>query len=111
MQLLNWFKDMGMAGVFDVVIMTLLIYMILVWFKRTRAAFVLTGIFIVSSVYLRARLLNLTLAAAIFERFFAVILIAVVVIFQEEIRQFFEKIAVWSLNRRLAMTRKQQSIV
>lgn len=95
------FKEIGFSGFLDIIFMTLLIYTLLVWSKRTRAAFVLTGILIVAGVYLLARQFGLNLTAAIFEQFFAVILIALVVIFQEELRYFFERIAVWSLNRRL----------
>lgn len=94
-------KEIGLSGFLDIFFMTLLIYALLVWSKRTRANFVLTGILIVAGVYLLARQFNLNLTAAIFEKFFAVILIALVVIFQEELRYFFERIAVWSLNRRL----------
>lgn len=99
--LLAPFQEIGFSGFLDILFMTLLIYTLLVWSKRTRAAFVLTGILIVAGIYLLARQFNLNLTAAIFEKFFAVILIALVVIFQEELRYFFERIAVWSLNRRL----------
>ena len=81
--------------------MTLLIYTLIVWSKRTRAASVLTGILIVAGIYLLARQFNLSLTAAIFEQFFAVILIALVVIFQGELRYFFERIATWSFNRKI----------
>ena len=81
--------------------MTLLIYTLIVWSKRTRAASVLTGILIVAGIYLLARQFNLNLTAAIFEQFFAIILIALVIIFQEELRYFFERIATWSFNRKL----------
>jgi uncharacterized protein (TIGR00159 family) len=93
------FKELGFSGFLDITVMSFLIYMTLVWFKRTRAAFVLTGILIASGVYLAARELNLQLTAAVFHAFFAVILIAVVVIFQEELRHLFEQVAIWSLER------------
>ena len=99
--ILSSFQEIGFSGFLDILFMTLLIYTLLVWSKRTRAAFVLTGILIVAGVYLLARQFNLNLTAAIFEKFFAVILVALVVIFQEELRYFFERIAVWSFNRRL----------
>lgn len=95
------FQEIGFSGFLDILFMTLLIYTLLVWSKRTRAAFVLTGILIVAGIYLLARQFNLNLTAAIFEQFFAVILVALVVIFQGELRYFFERIAVWSFNRRL----------
>ncbi|OVE75542.1 hypothetical protein BVX98_07445 [bacterium F11] len=96
----DWIKDVGFLGFLDIFFIAILIYAILIWFKRTRAAFVLTGIVIISAIYLLARQLNLSLTAGALEKFFAIILIALVVIFQEELRHFFERVAVWSLDRR-----------
>ena len=47
-----------------------------------------------------ARYLDLQMTAWVFQGFFAIFLIMIVVIFQEELRQFFERIAVWSLARK-----------
>ena len=95
-----WFMEIELIGLIDIIIMTFLIYTILVWFKRTRAAFILKGIFIVGFVYLLIRQFNLIMATEVFEQFFAIILIALVVIFQEELRHFFEQVALFSLNQR-----------
>jgi diadenylate cyclase len=99
MHYLDWLTTIGFTGSLDILIMSLLIYSVLVWFKKTKAAFVLTGILIIAGVYLVARELNLYLTAQVFQAFFAVILVAMIVIFQEELRQFFEQVAVWSLSR------------
>jgi diadenylate cyclase len=40
------------------------------------------------------------MVAWVFQGFFAIFLIMIVVIFQEELRQFFERIAVWSFTRK-----------
>lgn len=101
MKIISSLQGLGVTGFLDITFMTLLIYSVLVWFKKTKAAFVLTGILIIAGVYIIARELNLVLTAAVFQGFFAVILVAVIVIFQEELRHFFEQVAVWSLNRRL----------
>jgi len=85
---------------------TIVIYIILAWFKRTQAGFVLTGIIIVAGFYLVARQFNLVLTASLFEKFFAVILITLIVIFQEDLKHFFEQIAIWSLNRRFPKKQK-----
>jgi len=95
-------KDIGINGFLDMAFMAILVYTALVWFKRTRAGFVVTGIIIVAGVYLLARQFNLVMTASLFENFFAVILITLIVIFQEDLRRFFEQIAVWSLNRRFS---------
>ncbi|HEX9780875.1 MAG TPA: diadenylate cyclase [bacterium] len=91
-------REIGLSGVIDIAFMALLIYVVLVWFKRTRAAFVLTGIVITGAIYLLARQFNLILTASLLQGFFAVILVAIIVIFQEELRHFFEQIAVFSLQ-------------
>ncbi|MFA4915655.1 MAG: diadenylate cyclase [Syntrophales bacterium] len=98
MHILNWIKEIGISGSLDILLMALLIYSILVWLKQTRAAFVLTGIIIVSFAYLLMRQLGMVMISKVFEQFFAVILIALVIIFQEEIKQFFEKVAILSLQ-------------
>jgi uncharacterized protein (TIGR00159 family) len=51
-------------------------------------------------IYLIARRLDLEMAAWIFQAFFAVFLVIIVVIFQEELRQMFERIAIWSVAGR-----------
>lgn len=100
MELLTLLKEVGIVDFIDILFMSLVIYGVLIWFKKTKAAFVLTGILIMAGVYLLAREFNLSLTSYVLQGFFAVILIVVVVIFQEEVRHFFEKIAVWSLNRK-----------
>lgn len=96
--ILSFLQEIGLSGFLDVLFMTLLIYTLLVWSRRTRAASVLTGIVIVGVIYLLARQFNLSLTASILEQFFAVILIALVVIFQHELRYFFERLATWSFS-------------
>ncbi len=92
-------KSIGMSGLLDIALMSILIYTLIVWFKRSKAVFVLIGLFIVGLIYNAAREFNLQLLAAVFQGFFTVILIAIIVIFQEEIKHLFERVALWSLNR------------
>ncbi len=87
--------------ILDVVFMALLIYLTLVWFKKTKAAFVVIGIFFIGGFYLLARVFNMNLITTVFQGFFTIILIASVIIFQEEIRYFFERVAVWGLKLKI----------
>jgi diadenylate cyclase len=100
--MIQFLKDVGISGLLDIAFMSAIAYALIVWFKRSKAFFVLMGIFIIGVVYLLAREFNLQLMAAVLQGFFAVILIAVIVIFQEEIKRIFERLAVWSLNPRLS---------
>ncbi len=104
--MVNAIREIGLTGFFDIAFLSLLIYVVIVAFKRTRAAFVLTGIFIIACIYLVTRQFNLVLTAGVFEQFFTITLIILVVIFQEELRHFFEEVAVWSLNRRLVSKKR-----
>lgn len=106
MKFFSFLNEVGFFDLVDIVVMSALIYWVLAWFKKTRAAFVLTGILIVAGFYLIARQFNLFLTASVFQGFFAVILVAVVVIFQEELRHLFEKVAVFGLRPRFG---KQKS--
>jgi diadenylate cyclase len=91
------FRNIGFADIVDILVVAILLYTAIVWIKNTRAAFIVRGIFIIAAVYILARYLDLQLTAWIFQGFFAIFLIIIVVIFQEELRQIFERIAVWSL--------------
>jgi uncharacterized protein (TIGR00159 family) len=84
------------SDIIDILVVGVLLYTAMAWVRTTRAAFVLRGMFVLAVIYLIARQFDLQLTAWIFQGFFAIFLIVVVVIFQEELRQIFERVAVWS---------------
>lgn len=92
-------KPFGVADIFDIVFVTVLIYALLVWFKKTKTAFVAMGLLIMTLVYTLARIMGMQMTVWIFQGFFATLIVAIIVIFQEELRHVFERIAVWSLQR------------
>jgi uncharacterized protein (TIGR00159 family) len=94
--MLNPLFNIRIADVLDILFVAIMFYTASVWVKQTRAAFIVRGLFILVAVYIIARQVGLELTAWIFQGFFAIFLIIVVVIFQEELRQIFERIAVWS---------------
>ncbi len=83
----------------DLILVSLLIYVLLVWFKRSRSGMVLFGLGIAATVYLLARQFQLILTTTILQWFFTAIIIIVVVIFQEEIKSFFERMAIFSIGK------------
>jgi diadenylate cyclase len=117
MKILDILGEVGISGFLDIIFMSILIYSTLVWFKRTRAIFVVIGMFIVGVVYLMARQLDMSLTTSVFQGFFAIIIIAVVIIFQEEIKHFLEQLASHSVVGRfrgrklLHMPRKEIDIL
>ena len=98
-QLLVPFVQMRLIDVVDIVLVTAIVYTGLVWLRRTQAWLVAAGMLILGAFYVVARTLELQLTAWIFQGFFAVFLVMIVVIFQEELRQLFEQVAMWGLRR------------
>ena len=96
----SFFMQVGLTDIIDIAFVTSLLYTAIVWFKRTRATLVFVGIFILGAIYIFARQLDLQLTTYILQGFFAIFLIIIVVIFQEELRQVFERIALWGLGRK-----------
>lgn len=95
---LSLLKVVGPADVLDIALVAVLVYALLVWFKRARAAVVAKGILVVAAVYLFARTTGMVMTTGLFHAFFAILLVALLVIFQEELRSLFERIAVWSFT-------------
>ena len=93
------FATITVGEIVDVLLVAILVYTAIVWLRRTRAAFVVRGILILGAAYMLVRYLDLQMTAWIFQAFFAVFVVMIVVIFQEELRQMFERIAVWSFTR------------
>lgn len=99
--LLEIIKRIQLTGFIDILFISVFIYVILILFKQSKARLIITGIIILSVIYVIARQINLDLTASLLEAFFAVIILAIIIIFQEEIRRFFEKLGLWGLSPRL----------
>jgi diadenylate cyclase len=85
---------------FDVVIIAVFIYAALLLFKRTRSITILIGIGIIVVLYGVSIIFNLTLTAVFLQSFFGAFLLVLVIIFQEELRRFFEILAVWGTRQK-----------
>ncbi|MFA5090020.1 MAG: diadenylate cyclase [Candidatus Omnitrophota bacterium] len=84
----------------DIGIISIFVYLILVWLKKARVRFILVGMIILGFIYILARIFGLYLTTMVFQAFFAIFLIMIVVIFQDDFRHFFEQIAIWGITRR-----------
>ncbi len=86
----------------DIVMIAVMLYGLLVWFKKTASRFVLAGIGLLGIIYMLSRFFQLFMTAVILQAVFAVLIFALIVIFQEELRRFFERLAVWGRLRKKA---------
>jgi len=84
----------------DIAIIAIFSYIALVWFKKTASRFVLIGIFILAAIYAVARIFHLYITEYVLQGFFAILVIALIIIFQEDLRRFFERLATWRFSRK-----------
>ena len=91
------FKDLV-----DVAVVGLLLWGAIAWARRVHAILALVGLSFLGLFYLAALQLELQLTAWFFQGFFAVLIIFLVVVFQDDLRRLFERIAVLGLRRRPA---------
>ncbi len=90
----------GIGDLIDVALVAALLYALLLALRGARGHLALLGIAMLGVVYLLAQAFELALTAALFRAFFAVSVLVLVVVFQREIRQFFERVAVVGLGGR-----------
>jgi diadenylate cyclase len=96
-------QPFGWNNVLDVVIVAIFIYYVLVLIRGTRAVQLLIGVLVLVLVYFIATSLHLTLTTLLLQALFAVALIALVVVFQPELRRALGQIGqLGALNRLLA---------
>ena len=86
-------KNIRIQDILDMVIIAVMIFTLLMWFKTRASRFVLIGILVLGGVYLAARVFQLYLTVIVLQSFFGILLFVLVVIFQEDLRRFFERLA------------------
>lgn len=97
-QSLEFIRGISLMDVVDMGIITTFLYLVLIWFEKARARFMLVGIIILGAIYAVARFLGLYLTTMVLQAFFTIFLIIMVIIFQDELRHFFERIAIWGME-------------
>lgn len=85
------FNGAVLIDVLDVAILTTLIYQALVILQRTRATQLTLGIVYFIAIFAVAYILHMTATLWVFERFAIIVPFALLIIFQPELRSFFER--------------------
>jgi len=98
--LLQLVNTIRISDLLDITIIAIFAYIALVWFKKTASRFVLIGIFILTVIYVVARVFHLYITEYALQGFFAILAIALIIIFQEDLRRFFERLATWRFIRK-----------
>ncbi len=94
------FQNVRIQDIFDIAIISIMISAVLIWFKERASRFVFVGISLLGLIYIIARYFQLYLTTGVLQGFFAIFIFVLVVIFQEDLRRFFERLAVLGRIRR-----------
>jgi len=102
LNLLTRGQTFGWNNVLDVLIVAVFVYYVLALIRGTRAVQLLIGVMVLVLIYVVATSLHLTLTTLLLQALFAVALIALVVVFQPELRRALGQIGqLGPLNRLL----------
>jgi diadenylate cyclase len=93
-------QGLRIQDIFDIALVSVMIFVVLIWFKKRASRFVFFGISMLGLIYFIARYFQLYLTTVLLQGFFAISLFVLVVIFQEDLRRFFERLAIWGTIRR-----------
>lgn len=86
-------QSFRIADAVDIVLIALILYAVIVWFRETTSRRMLVGVLVLVGVYFAARNFDLYMTSQLLHAGFTIVLIVLVVIFQEDLRRVFERIA------------------
>ena len=89
------YRNFRLTDAVDIAIISGLLYSVLVWFKETASRRVVIGVTVLMIVYFLARAFDLYLTSMLFQAGFAVLVIMLIVVFQEDLRRALERVASW----------------
>ena len=85
----------GWLDVLDIAVVAGFGWLAIGYLRRTRGRAALVGLGVLVAIYFVARALDLRLTATLFQGFFAVVVLVLVVVFQEDLRRAFERLGSW----------------
>jgi len=86
-------RSFRFADAADIALVSLFLYTFFLWFKSTASRQILIGIGVLTIVYVLARTFDLYMTAAMFQAVLAFAAIAAIVVFQEDLRRSFARLA------------------
>ena len=93
-------QSLRIQDVLDIAIISIAISVLLIWIKDRASRFVFIGISLLGFIYVIAKFFQLYLTTVVLQGFFAILLFVLVVIFQEDLRRFFERLAILGIIRK-----------
>jgi diadenylate cyclase len=89
----SWVRgSVSLSNLIEIIILSVCIYYIILWFKKTKAWTLMKGIVIILMVMLLAVVFELKVISAILQSCFSVGIIAIIILFQPELRRALEQL-------------------
>jgi uncharacterized protein (TIGR00159 family) len=91
----QFINQVRFADLLDIIVIAFLLYYGLMWLKQRASRTVAIGIALIGCLYLLAHRLGMYLTAWVFQAGLTALIVAMVLIFQEDIRRIFEHLTSW----------------
>ncbi len=88
---MSFLRTITIIDVLDIAVLATLTYQVLLIFRRTRASQLVMGIIYFAMLFFLAFMLRMTATIWVFEKLVGLLAIALLIIFQPELRNFFER--------------------
>jgi len=92
MQFFYIVANLRFADILDILFLTILCYYLYLWFRGTKAYRALIGLLVLGVAFTLARTWGLFLTTWVFQIFWQVLIILLIILFQSEIRQVLERV-------------------
>jgi uncharacterized protein (TIGR00159 family) len=89
------------SDVLDVAVIAVLLYLGLNWFRQRASRSTVVGLTLIAAVFFCAHWFGMYLTTVLFKAGFIVVLMALIVVFQQDIRRAFERVSAWNWFQRL----------
>ena len=99
MQVVPSLAEIRVSDVIDVAIVSALLWTSIAWLRASRARVALIGLAALGGLYWIVQQLEFQLTSWLLQGFFAVVVLILVVVFQDDLRRLFERIAIWGMRR------------
>ncbi len=91
----GWIPIPSLLDLLDIVLVASFVWMAIRFFRQTHARPAFVGLALIGVVYVVVLALELRMSVAILQSFFAILVVVLVVVFQQELRRFFERLGTW----------------
>ena len=110
MRIFSIISNLRFQDVLDVLFLTVVAYHLYLWFRGTKAFKALIGLLVLGIIYTLASSWGLFLTTWVFQIFWQVLIILLIILFQSEIRQVLERVNPFQALGILKSTRPEQWI-